>query len=339
MTMNEELRFRETVWLQDQAEWNMNSSSNLPISPMIVYSPASLIPSSHLFWPGVCGLLPLVWIDFPCLCTSPQLTAEIFQSLPSGMPHSDKADGGNREMEAIQWGRAGERYKPKEEEVPLLWLEIKEEGLTGGEEGTKNHLAQAWEKWCSFFSSDPGSYSLPCNLHNSSTAICRKRRTAAQSSKLVRATEDHSWGTHKMRTKGEINQSPIPSLSFPSYPFDLSRTVKKMCHKHIHKITHTYYPITYTHTHIHSYISFLHRTISGIQHTLIQHTFPTYLSSHVPFINIKTKRHRHRTPAPQTPQHVYQHLPRIVCKHVEHSQSCGYISFTHPNNVVYVSSL
>lgn len=230
---------------------NMNSNSNLPISPMIIYSPASLIPSSHLFWPGVCGLLPLVWIDFPCLCTSPQFTAEIFHPLPSGMPHSDKADGGNREMEAIWWGRAGGRYKPKEEKVPLLWLEIKEKG----EEGTKNHLAKAWEKWCSFFSSDPGSYSLPCNLHNSSTAICRKRRTAAQFSKLVRATEDHSWATHKMRTKGGINQwdPPFrPSASPPTHLISpgLSKNVSQAhTQDHTHVLSH--YLHTYSHTLIH----------------------------------------------------------------------------------------
>lgn len=50
------------------------------------------------------------------------------------------------------------------------------------------------------------SHCLFCSLHSSSIAICRDRKTAAWFLKLARATEDHSWGIPKIRTKGGISQ-------------------------------------------------------------------------------------------------------------------------------------
>lgn len=103
---------------------------------------------------------------------------------------------------------------------------------------------------------------------------------------------------------------PVQSLSVLLLHIWSPKDCRKIwiCYKHIHKITYTYYPITYTHTHIHTYISFIHKTISGIQHSWIQHTYLTYLLSCMPFINIKTKRHRHRAPTPQTVPGTYINL-------------------------------
>lgn len=93
------------------------------------------------------------------------------------------------------------------------WADLRREAL-------KLIPARAWEKW-GFFSRDPESHSLSCNLHSSPTAICRKRRMAAQLSKTVRATEDHSVGhIQNEDTRGDKSiseaPSPVPQLPPPA---------------------------------------------------------------------------------------------------------------------------
>lgn len=99
--------------------------------------------------------------------------------------------------------------------------------------------------------------------------------------------EDKRWDKSVRR--------PVQSLSFLLLPIWLPQDCQKMCHKHLHKITHTYYPITYTHTYIHTSHSYTEQFQAfGIPQFSIpsQHIYYHINISHMPFINIKTYRHR-----------------------------------------------
>lgn len=116
----------------------------------------------------------------------------------------------------------------------------------------------------------------------------------------------HRWNENKRWDKSV--KHPVQPLSFLLLPTWSPQDCQKMWMSKRHTKDHAYILSHYLHTYTHSYISFIHRTISGMQHAQIQHTCPTYLLLHMPFINIKTKRHHCRALTPQTVSGTYIHL-------------------------------
>jgi len=95
---------------------------------------------------------------------------------------------------------------------------------------------------------------------------------------------DTKWG----QKVEDINEAFSPFLRLLSPVHLLSPGLSKnlSCHKHIHR-SHIYIIPLPRHTHIHKYIiSFIHRTISGIQ-------VSAYLLSDILFLNIQTKKHHY----------------------------------------------